>query len=130
VGIASAGGYDDDMADQPKRRFQFRLRTLMIVVTLFCVVGGGYIGWQKSKVLARQAWLSAHQQSPASLSGIIWTSETVINGNPANSPPIIRRWLGDEAKLMVLVRTDAEQREAAELFPEAEIARFESEFGP
>ena len=30
------------MSDQPapRRRFQFRLRTLMIVVTLFCLIGG------------------------------------------------------------------------------------------
>ncbi len=30
------------MTDQPapRRRFQFRLRTLMIVVTLFCLIGG------------------------------------------------------------------------------------------
>jgi hypothetical protein len=33
------------MNEPPKpRRFQFRLRTLLIGVTLFCIVTGGYIG--------------------------------------------------------------------------------------
>jgi hypothetical protein len=27
-------------APSPRRRFQFRLRTLMIAVTVFCIVGG------------------------------------------------------------------------------------------
>jgi hypothetical protein len=33
-----------DILAAPRRRFQFRLRTLMIGVTLFCVTIGGYVG--------------------------------------------------------------------------------------
>ena len=43
MGLARAVGYDGGMTDQPspRRRFQFRLRTLLIVVTLFCLAVGG-----------------------------------------------------------------------------------------
>ena len=40
VGIAREAGYDGGMSDQPKRRFQFRLRTLMIVVTYTAITAG------------------------------------------------------------------------------------------
>jgi hypothetical protein len=44
------------MANQPspRRRFQFRLRTLMIGVTLLAVVYG-YVGWQAKIVRERRA---------------------------------------------------------------------------
>jgi hypothetical protein len=45
VGFATAVGYDGGMTDtsaSPRRRFQFRLRTLLIGVTLFCIVGGWF----------------------------------------------------------------------------------------
>jgi hypothetical protein len=48
-------------AEPPKRNrrwFQFSLRSLMIVVTLFCVVVGGYVGWQAKVVRERRAELS------------------------------------------------------------------------
>ena len=40
-----------------KPRFQFRLRTLFIVVTVLCVVPGGYVIWQRKIVSERQRWL-------------------------------------------------------------------------
>jgi hypothetical protein len=40
-----------------KSRFQFRLRTLLIGVTVFCIVAGGYFGWQAKKVDERKALL-------------------------------------------------------------------------
>jgi hypothetical protein len=54
------------MPDQPspRRRFQFRLRTLLICVTAFCVVIGGYTGWQNKIVKERQEWLRAHSRQP------------------------------------------------------------------
>src|SRR5690348_7897587 len=42
-----------------RRRFQFRLRTLMIGITLFALIPCGYIGWQAKIVRDRQAW-TAH----------------------------------------------------------------------
>ncbi len=49
----------EPMADQPspRRRFQFRLRTLMIGVTLLAVPCG-YIGWQARIVWERKAMLN------------------------------------------------------------------------
>jgi hypothetical protein len=44
---------------QPRRRFQFRLRTLMIVVTMFCVIGG-YVAWHKKIV---QLMITANQST-------------------------------------------------------------------
>ena len=38
----------------PPRRFQFRLRTLLIGVTLFCIVVGGYIGSQLKVIRERR----------------------------------------------------------------------------
>ena len=45
-------------AEPPKRKrrwFQFSLRTLMIGVTLFCMVIGGYVGWQAKIIRERNA---------------------------------------------------------------------------
>jgi hypothetical protein len=44
------------MSDQPspRRRIQFRLRTLMVVVTLLAVPCG-YVGWQAKIVRERKA---------------------------------------------------------------------------
>ncbi len=44
-----------------RRRFQFRLRSLLIGVTLFALIPCGYVGWQAKIVRERKAW-AAHQQ--------------------------------------------------------------------
>jgi hypothetical protein len=44
-----------DPAKRKRRWLQFSLRSLMIGVTLFCVVVGGYVGWQKRIVSERLA---------------------------------------------------------------------------
>jgi hypothetical protein len=83
------------MADQfsPRRRFQFRLRTLMIVVTIFCVVGG-YVGHQVQLVHQRKLlldWITAHNGE---------VSITLKSpGRPDYRPsiPWLRRILGDRA---------------------------------
>src|SRR5260221_13735820 len=45
---------------QNSRRYQFRLRTLMIVVTL-PAMPMGYLGWQAKIVRARCEFLKSHQ---------------------------------------------------------------------
>src|SRR5258707_5538164 len=58
IGMDSGDALKASMtAPSPRRRFQFRLRTLMIGVTLLCVVGGGYVLWQKGIAKERQAIL-------------------------------------------------------------------------
>jgi hypothetical protein len=46
------------MRETPKRRFQFRLRSLMIGVALLAVVGGGYLEWQ-AKIARQRAFALA-----------------------------------------------------------------------
>src|SRR5438309_1747237 len=75
-----------------RRRFQFRLRTLMIVVTLFCVAVGGYIGWQKTIVAERErerTWFQQH--------GGVVLSNFTIPGQQQYRPSVswVRSLLGD-----------------------------------
>jgi hypothetical protein len=108
------------MADQPslRRRFQFRLRTLMIGVTLFCVIFGGYAGWHLKKVGERRALLRLVVSNGGGYSTftfgdnelLLGTNEYVLPSNMPNipigasrlnslrtdkAPSLIRRWLGD-----------------------------------
>ena len=98
-----------------RTRFQFRLRTLMIAVTLFCVVVGGYIGWQAKIVRARRAWLSSNRQKLTEGSCTEYARE-----NPAARPSWIRLWLGDESYGEICAQPGV-IKEAAALFPEAQI---------
>jgi hypothetical protein len=108
-------------ADLPKRKrrwFQFRLRTLLIGVTLFCVVVGGYIGWQTKIVRARQAWLSSNRQT--------WHEgyfTEYVRENPVARPSWIRLWLGDDSYSQICAQPGV-IKEAVALFPEAQILEF------
>ena len=106
-------------AEPPKpkvRWFQFRLRTLLIAVTIFCVAGGGYVGRQAKIVRERQAVIR-------DVNGVTWAQ------NPDDSEiPLIRRWLGDHAFLTIwLNETMPDEwprediRRIAVAFPEARI---------
>jgi hypothetical protein len=115
VGLASAGGYDDDMSDQPspRRRFQFRLRSLMIVVTLLAIPLG-YVGWQAKIVRKRNAML----ENPRVANSIRET----VDGKPMIS--WLRRLLGDQdyAEIYVGGNVSAEEITNYRLaFPEAEV---------
>jgi hypothetical protein len=108
------------MADQPspRRRFQFRLRTLLIVVTLLSVPCA-YIGRQARVVAERRAWLAAH---PISQRDQLWDSlDCLITlGDQTEYPSLVRRWIGDEAiRILFVGQSDAETAEA--LFPEAAV---------
>jgi hypothetical protein len=99
----------------PRRRFQFRLRTLMIGVTLFCVVGGGYVVWQKKVVLERKAML----ENP-SFHLIGYRLEV------AGTIPWLRRRLGDFDCLGIIGDehvSDADLERYRLAFPEADVWR-------
>jgi hypothetical protein len=114
------------MSDQPspRRRFQFRLRTLMIAVTLFCIVIGGYTGWQKKIVKERQEWLHVHSRQPDMHYDVI---SGIRIGDDKQRPGLIRCWLGDEPQEYLKLENPApEEIEAAhQLFPEANFFKFQ-----
>jgi hypothetical protein len=119
------------MPDQPspRRRFQFRLRTLLILVTalaLPCAV----VGWELNFIRQRQAalvWLkegagwaittAEYQQLP---------DQAPHNpSGPAMEIPAWRRWLGDEPIAAIGFERripKADRERVRRLFPEAEIS--------
>jgi hypothetical protein len=101
------------MNESPKcRRFQFRLRTLMIVVTLLAVPLA-YVGWQAKIVRERTALLANRDDMPFASVTIEETKDGAI--------PTVRLWLGDHFCARIRLRNpgDAERYKAA--FPEADI---------
>jgi hypothetical protein len=116
---------------KPHRRwFQFRLRTLLVGMALLGAACG-YVAHEVKIVEARKAWLRNHVadiRSPSIREEIRW-----LEGNPAEKPSLIRRWLGDVdcssdnimfAYQYVILPNDASQAEIDEvrlLFPEALI---------
>jgi hypothetical protein len=108
-----------------KARFQFRLRTLMVGVTVFCVVISGYTGWQKKIVKERQEWLHAHSRQPDVHYDVI---SGLRIGDDKQRPGLIRCWLGDEPQEYLKLKNPApEEIEAAhQLFPEANFFKFQT----
>src|SRR5689334_62972 len=102
------------MADQPspRRRFQFRLRTLMIAVTVFCVVCGWLLSqaaivWQRKAMLrdAPASWVDDDERA-----GISW----------------LRRAMGDQGIGTIVLdktATDKQLDHYRDVFPEASIYR-------
>jgi hypothetical protein len=122
------------MSDQPspRRRFQFRLRTLMIGVTLLAAACG-YVAWQAKIVKERKAvadlvqhyqvsvyWSSEVKRALPAASGLrIWQDGIVL---PLREVSWLRRWLGDDAATFILYRMQMPKDEIARMkaaFPEA-----------
>jgi hypothetical protein len=105
------------MADNPtapRRRFQFRLRTLLIGVTLL-TMPLGYIGWQARIVRQRRFELDQNQH-------IVGTGTVLPNGRDGLS--WLRRALGDERVFEIDLETGTVAKEVErvqQIFPEAEI---------
>src|SRR5690349_20051060 len=76
-----------------RRRFQFRLRTLMIVVTLLAVPCA-YVGWQAKIVRERRALFDEIKAADGG---------ELNDGNVSPSPPWLRRILGDETVRLLVV---------------------------
>jgi hypothetical protein len=101
-----------------KSRFQFRLRTLCVVVTLFAIPRA-YVGWQAKIVRARQNWLKAH---PSYCAASLMAPD---RGARPEDPSFVRVCLGDEAIGGIGVE-DQYAAEARELFPEAAVDAYPS----
>ena len=138
------------MTEPPTRKrrwYQFSLRTLLIVVTLFCVAGG-YVCWQVRMVRERSAVLRELRTKdwPHDLLGAFTmrdfyrlnvdpsTTPQFLSGKPelharrdANQAPAeFRRVLGDEEVRTIILPNSVGDTEAARLakvFPEADVWR-------
>jgi hypothetical protein len=114
--LAPADNTAMEVAPKRRRRWlQFRLRTLMICVTLFCAVGG-WFGNQVRMVRERKAM--AFRPSVDSVT------------EARNKLPWLRVWLGDEYfKGLLLDRSVVPAEEFdlyKDVFPEATILQRES----
>ena len=108
----------------PRRRFQFRLRTLMIAVTPLAIPCG-YVGWQAKIVRERRAVLDRitkaggyYHETPRP------DPATGYNWHHRYEPPPIRRWLGERPIHTILLPfgfPDAELKQIDEMFPGAYV---------
>src|SRR5579871_2445998 len=83
-------------------RFRFRLRTLLIVVTLFALIPCGYVGWQ-AKIVRHRKWVLSHLETKPAASIDPWSRK---DPEPV---PWIRRTLGDEALDWIGVDSNASE---------------------
>ncbi len=102
------------METEPKRKrrwFQFSLRSLLVGVTLFCVV----VGWilnQANVVWERQSLLKR---------ALVWGADDTDSG-----VPLVRRLFGDSGVGLVQLDVSASDEELAHYraaFPEASVFR-------
>jgi hypothetical protein len=110
----------------PKRKrrwFQFRLRTLMIAVTLLAVPCA-YVGWQAKIVRQRKSLLDSIQ-SPD------WYAEAPNHSEDSEPPPDqrtvprIRTWLGDRPIVFIFIRESNPNKDAmVAAFPEADVQAY------
>ena len=120
------------MADPapPRRRFQFRLRTLLIVVTLLAVPMG-YVGWQAKIVRERD---SVREKTEAM--GAVFTEHPgrgviLLHGEPPM--PFPRNWLGDRHVSGIYIPPTFTEDDVAlvrRVFPEAWISTDQSDWNP
>jgi hypothetical protein len=112
------------MADQPpsRRRFQFRLRSLLIGVTVFCVVVGGFVGWQAKIVRERLAL----RDSCATVAIFLDEEDVLFTHPPREKSTVswIRERLGDKAVHAITCYKGIAPETANRIvaaFPEADI---------
>jgi hypothetical protein len=125
------------MADQPRprRRFQFRLRTLMIVVTLTAVLCS-YAAREAKIVREREAILASIKNAggdyilagaPPVYVDAVWLNDgkpllqQFAKGREESRPSMLRRWLGDVAVIRINAWDSRTELEIARCFPEANI---------
>jgi hypothetical protein len=106
-----------------RRRFQFRLRTLMIGVTLFALIPCGYVGWQAKIVRERRSWLTRLQEEgyEPRIDDIV-----IYAGNGHGGPNIVRRWLGDKTIVTIPLPatiSEEDKETTLRLFPESNVTR-------
>jgi hypothetical protein len=122
------------VAKPSSRRFQFRLRTLLIFVTVFCVAGGWSVN-QIRIVQERKALLN----HVIAFEGFFVTGKMQVRANkevrysdlyrslaPAPARPTVpgyREWFGDEAIGVIGIPTDSPRlSELRDAFPEANFS--------
>jgi hypothetical protein len=111
------------MTDQPapRRRFQFRLRTLLIAITLFCIACG-YVEWQAKIVMDRKAAVSKLLGLGGHIVGAEGLSPSTVVPHRDYSIPLLRRLMGDHPVLWVIYKrgtTSDELHRFRDAFPEA-----------
>jgi hypothetical protein len=127
-------------APSPRRRFQFRLRTLLIGVTLLAGVCG-YVGWQAKIVRERHAIAREVSQlhggvfSESRLEAIFGQGKALEEplevGETTLTPPyptisLLRKWPGDEGVLAVVIPESVPASTVARVkaaFPEALVVQ-------
>ncbi len=114
------------MPDQPspRRRFQFRLRTLMIVVTLLAVACA-HVAHEAKIVRERRNWLVAHLFAASSFPPHLIL---LAQGSAEHNPSVIRLLLGDNSYKFIPVPASAPasvKEEAIILFPESKVMAWE-----
>ena len=114
------------MPTPPRRWFQFGLRTMFVVVTLFAV----WLGWELKFIRDRRGFLTAmdelREAEFQNAKGFFLSGGIATPAIPDATIPFWRRWLGDEPQsLLFLPRTSsAADRDTAErLFPEERVYR-------
>jgi hypothetical protein len=115
-----------------RRWFRFSLRTLLIGVTLFCVVIGGYVGWQAKIIRERNAMIRRIERMQGSVEfGRLdqgW-AEAGLDPNlfkeiQPRAVPWVRRLLGDSDVIYIELPAETPASERASIravFPESQI---------
>lgn len=107
-------------------RLQFRLRTLMIVITLLAVACS-YIGWQVRRIADRKATLDiiVHDGGGATILDTFQLDKVRKTWGAKDDVPLIRRWLGDVHVHLIAMGEKSswdDYRHVTELFPEAWVS--------
>jgi hypothetical protein len=118
IGRDSSVRYNRDLdADSRRRRFQFRLSTLMIVVTLLAVACGFWFVFGEVRTAhERKAALTAIQNGGGDYQPLL--------GPKSGKLPFICQWCGDVSITTIWLPKSLEKTEAEHikrLFPEAQF---------
>jgi hypothetical protein len=95
-----------------KPRFQFRLRTVLIVVTLIAVMCG-HVGWQARIVQERKALLRTYADTQVRFASFDERRDSEI--------PLLRRWFGDHFVNSIALRASGNAALYEAAFPEADV---------
>ena len=102
-----------------RRRFQFGLGTMFVMVTVVAV----WLGWELTFVRERRTALEWLKKNGGFVVSVAETKNNQVPPpEPVNEIPIWRRWLGDEAMYFVVPPDNATEDDLSRfqrLFPEA-----------